>query len=267
MPGVSSTLTLNLPDETYQAIIAAAAASGKTPDDWLAANLGRLLPDACIPAGEPATEQEWDEGLLRQALYWQAGHAVASHLLGRTLVRIPFPQEDDEGSPAHFLGSAPPGEYLRGLATWLTHWLVEVTRLEEAGRLTAEDAEAARADLWRPFLVQGYGEGGEGPVRPEERCRKDLAALLAGGEAVRLICGGPSNPCLAEAWELARGLPPEAQHRALSWAYSRAEALVADHRPAVEALAAALRTDGDLDGPRAEQIIDGTNAGPPGADG
>jgi hypothetical protein len=200
------------------------------------------------------------------AAYQEAGQAVAEYRFGRGLIRVPCAADSDLASLRQQLTMGTHDRQLCQLADRLFPWLLVVNRLERLGGLTGAEAMEARADLWRPFLLRVDPPAAAAPAggsaapaalaRREESRRKDLAAMLAGGEAWRRFTGAAANPCWEEARQLAGAtLPPEARARALGWAASRAEATVQDDWPAVQALAAALVLDPDLDGAVAQDVI------------
>jgi hypothetical protein len=197
-------------------------------------------------------------GLVARAAHREAGHAVAEHLLGRILVRVNCELGVDRVSLQDLIVRQPASLRLGALGEQIFFWLKQVDRWQDEGKMTPEEAQAARADLWAPFLALQRGAPEEAaPRRLEEEHRKDLVALLAGGEAERRFTGERTNSCLAAATELSRALPEEEQARALSWAYSCAEALIETHWGAIEALAAAMVAEPELDGPRAVEVIEG----------
>lgn len=152
------------------------------------------------------------------------------------------------------------GSPLPERATELLRWLREIPRMRDAGVLTDQEAADAAADLWWPFAILAAEQIREAAGTPEDRLSRDLAALLAGGEAERILTHGAVNSALDGVWTLCAArpeseVPNEARPRALSWAISRAEALVRDGWPAIRALAQALLEEQDLDGPAAERII------------
>lgn len=107
---------------------------------------------------------------------------MAEHLFGRTLVRVQCSDEDDrESLPARQAWSGA-SRHVRDMADRFFPWLVVVTRLEAAGKLTREEAAEARADLWRPFVVwtnppaAEVGSEGSQFAPGEDGLPKDMAA-------------------------------------------------------------------------------------------
>lgn len=201
--------------------------------------------------------------LLVHAAYWLAGRAVAERHFGRSLLRVPCPIDADEESLRQVLLAFPPSRQLQVVGGRIFPWLQEVGRLEQVRRLTAEEAQAYRKDLWAPLLLWMRPEEPERPrpdldppARVEIGYRQDAAVCLAGGEAVRRVTREVSNPCLEEASGICASLPDRARERALSWAASRAETLVREHWGTVERLAGALLANDDIDGPLVEMILD-----------
>jgi hypothetical protein len=221
---------------------------------------------------------------LVAAAYQEAGHAVAEHCFGRELIRVACPPDDDPETLRRIVVARTPIDQARELEAQLFPWLTRVDELEAAGVLSGAEAEAARIDLWRPLrwwycfqnetrgdtvraaadrvLDDGFSASDAAAAeRYETGLRRDLAAILAGGEAWRRHTGAPANPCWEDARQVAADLPPETRQRMLAWAGSRAEAIVPDRWPAVQALAAALVLYSPLDGWEAQAIITRVLAG------
>src|SRR5262245_21989663 len=118
-----------------------------------------------------AANREPDDLLAEElvaAAYQEAGQAVAEFLFGRALIRVACSAEEDPGTLRSVLTAKSASRQLRELADRLFPWLLKVNRLERSGALTADEAAAARSDLWQPFFLwTGPEDSAEAGEKPE----------------------------------------------------------------------------------------------------
>lgn len=260
--------------------------------EWLRAGALALLDG--VRTAEPANDLAgWlaralqdERTLATRACYWEAGQAVAAYLHGRRLhlaavephgvgwrrnwrdapecssasAVLYSPPRDAGSSPralfAEFMAAESPVRRRRLLEERLVPWLFALPGLCSAGTIFAPEAVDAMTDLFAPFRALEGTRRMPGEFAAEARVRLDVMCLLAGGEAERLHAGGRRNFSYGDALEVAAAIPAWRREKGLSWAVSRAEAVVRNHWPAVEALAEALAAGREPDGPAAESIIE-----------
>ncbi len=76
-------LTVELTDAVYDAVRAAAAAAGSTPDAWVAARLAELLPaEERVINGQPQSLSETERLAVETRLFQYIGAVSLGHPLG-----------------------------------------------------------------------------------------------------------------------------------------------------------------------------------------